>query len=138
MSGKPSTKAGQLQGPEWVACFPNHQPGAPIIGDPLSGVALSIFRDNKSGTATLGAGMPAFGNDGTTEIRYALNLFGGSFSPGPWVPFSKDTFTEVTFDVDTDWRMRVEGKGGKKLACTGSGILTSSVTFIVKSITDPF
>ncbi len=60
----------------------------------------------------------AFGNDGTPDIKYQLEMFGTFDNPANWLP---DPGTSTTLNV-TDWKMGTEGKGqNRKISCTGDG-----------------
>ena len=55
-----------------------------------------------------------YAEDGTTEVRYLLEMFNGTFV-GEWRPVATTTVNL------TSWEMSIEGTGGvKNIACTGS------------------
>jgi hypothetical protein len=84
--------------------------------------ALSIVQDKDKPLAAWYF-FTAKDNDGATKVSYLLKLSSGeSFDPG-WRPLEGEKGVEANFD---QWKISVEGSG-KKIACTGSGDMNTSI-----------
>jgi hypothetical protein len=65
----------------------------------------------------------AKGNDGVTKVSYLLRLSSGDLVDPGWRPLPLEEVFKANFD---QWKISVEGSG-KKIACTGSGDMNTSI-----------
>ena len=103
--------------PGGFACFS----GASATGEML----IKLEKKNDPTKAVAHYLFGAVGKDGTTEITYHLQMF-GTITAGDWLPSANVGDSSTVALVS--WEMKFNSKGGKKLACTGSGGFNSTIT----------
>lgn len=91
-------------------------------------LTLAVVGEEDDGTAHARFYFWAYVNDGTTELLYALHMY-GTFD-GPWPP-DPDINGGTTIILDT-WEMVSEGRGKlRRVSCTGGGAFSPGTTITV-------